>query len=55
MPNILLVLFQTLTGAEVKRVLAPREPVGKFCGNKHAADGVARHLATMRVRRLVRL
>ncbi|MBZ5670164.1 MAG: hypothetical protein LAO04_10590 [Acidobacteriia bacterium] len=52
MRSILLVVFQTLTRAEVKRFRAPREPVGKLRGNKHAADGVARRLATLGTRGL---
>jgi hypothetical protein len=44
---LLLVLFQTFTRAEVKRFPAPREPVGKFRGNKHAAHGIARRFATL--------
>src|SRR5271157_4232041 len=37
----LLVSLQAFMGAEVKGLRAAHEAVGKFCGNKHAANGVA--------------
>jgi hypothetical protein len=42
-------------GAEVKGLRAAHEAVGKFCGNKYAANGVALGLANAHPGRVSRL